>query len=210
MKKILLTGFEKFGAYTENITEIAATTIKIISDYHVSGMVFPTLIFPKDGEDYGEKIIARAKEIGANVIISLGIASVVQDIRIETQAINWVENEKYCLVSEQRRVIDETLILKKELKVDLNKWLLGNFRDISALEEMMYLGQADCKVELSSDAGTFCCNALMFRTLRALQKNKLDIPFLFLHVSPSITLSKLENALTFIVVHAERAWPRFY
>ena len=210
MKKILITGFEKFGDYTENITEIAATTIKIISGYYVSDMVFPTLIFPTDGEDYGEKIIARAKEVGANVIISLGIASAAQGIRIETQAINWVENEKYCLRSEQRRVINETLILKKELKVNLDKWLLGNSRDISALEEIMHLGKEDCKVELSSDAGTFCCNALMFRTLLALQKNNLDIPYLFLHVSPSIKLSKLENALSFIVIHAERVWPRFY
>lgn len=210
MKKILITGFKPFGDYVENVSEIAATEIKALGDYSVQGIVFSTIIFPENGEDYGETIVAYAKEIKANAIVSLGIASAVQDIRIESRAINWVENEKYCLRSEQRRVIDETLILKKEFKVDLEKWSLSKLWHRALLEEKMSFSEADCKLDSSHDAGTFCCNALMFRTLRALQKNDLDIPYLFLHVSPSIELVKLKNALEFIVVHAERAWPRFY
>ena len=36
--------------------------------------------------------------------------------------------------------------------------------------------------ETSQDAGRFCCNALMFRVLRALEEKSQTIPFLFVHI----------------------------
>lgn len=240
MKNILITGFEPFGDYAENLSEIAATRIKKIGDYNVYGLVFPVRIFPvsqkriisyivngknrfypqpTEAVNYGDMIVAQAKELNACAIISLGIASDVCGIRIETQAINWVENHKYCLDSEQRRVLDENLILKKELKVDLDKWRLGKPWNVSVLSNQFHKADCDCNVILSGDAGTFCCNALMFRTLLSLQKNKCDIPYLFLHIPCSkeavknipnfdqskdlMSLEKLEKVLAVILKHKE-------
>jgi pyrrolidone-carboxylate peptidase len=240
MKNILITGFEPFGDYAENLSEIAAIKLKKIGDYNVYGLTFPVRIFPVNQKqiisytvnskrrfyaepvnaiNYGDEIVAKAKEIDACAIISLGIASDVCGVRIETQAINWVENYKYCLESEQRRVLEESLILKKELRVDLDKWRLGKLWNIGVLINQFHKAGCDCNVSLSSDAGTFCCNALMFRTLLSLQKNNYDIPYLFLHIPCSkgafrnipnfdqskdlMTLEKLEKVLTVIMDHKE-------
>ena len=46
MKNILITGFEPFGEYTENLSEVAATKLKIIADYNVYSLIFPVRIFP--------------------------------------------------------------------------------------------------------------------------------------------------------------------
>ncbi len=199
MKKILITGFEKFGDYTENITEVAVNQIKTLRDYEVHGLVFPVRIFPENGKDYGEMIIAYAMKINADAIISMGIASSVQGIRIEEQAINWVENHKYCIDSEQRRVLDETLILKKELKVDLAPWGLNYPWKIAALFGKLHDRKIYCDVEFSYDAGAFCCNALMFRTLIAIEKKKTKIPYLFFHVNPTLKVGDLKNIVEAIL-----------
>jgi len=204
MKKILLiTGFEKFGDYEENISEVVARKIQLLGNYEVKGIVFPVRIFPDSGKDYGETIVAYAKEIGATAIISLGIASKASGIEIEGRACNWVENSKYCLPSEQRHVIDKTMILKKELKVNLNRWRLSRSRHISSLFEKLQEKKLYCDVTLSSNAGTFCCNALMFRTLRALEKNNCEIPYLFLHLNPSLNLYSLIIILETIIENLE-------
>jgi len=219
MENILITGFEPFGEYAENISEIAAMQIKKLGKYNVYGLVFPVRIFPKNGEDYGKTILAKAKEIDAKAIISLGIASDVVGARVEKQAINWVENSKYCLDSEQRRVIDESLILKKEFRVDLKRWSLDRLWNFSTLNEKLCLQGISCDIDFSSDAGTFCCNALIFRTLVAMEKDGCEIPYLFLRVPCSaeavknipdfnkakdlMSLEKLEKVLAVILENLE-------
>ncbi len=195
MKVLLLTGFEKFGSYPENITEIAANQIKTLGNYQVYGLVFPVRIFPESGEDYGETILAEARHIKADAIISMGIASRAHGLLLETRAINWVENNKYCIKSEQRRTLDENLLFKKELMVNLDPWHLNRLWQIAALFQKLHDRKIFCDVNFSHDAGTFCCNALMFRTLNAIEKQKCEIPYLFLHVNPSFGLDDIQKTL---------------
>lgn len=202
--KVLITGFEPFGSYSENLSQLAATKLKKLGNWDVYGMVFPVRIFPRKEnkntnsvnvggasfpvvvstetiENYGELIVAKALEIKADAIISLGIASDVHGLRIETRAINWVENFKYGLVCEQQKVIASNFLPKEELKVNREKWNLTKLWHLSSLSDKFNEADFDCNLNFSADAGTFCCNALMFRTLAALQKNKCEIPYLFLH-----------------------------
>lgn len=195
MKKLLLTGFEVFGDYAENITEVAATQIKILGEYEVHGLVFPVSIFPENGEDYGETILAYAREIHADAIISLGMAPKAKGIILETRAINWVENNKYCVDSEQRRVLDETLILKKELKVDLVPWHLNRLWNLATLFEKFHSRNIHCDINYPDNIGTFHSNALRFRTLNAIEKQKTEIPYLFLNVPCSFrAIQKLPDS----------------
>jgi len=202
--KVLITGFEPFGSYSENLSQLAATKLKKLGDWDVYGMVFPVLIFPRKENkntnsvtvngasfpvvvstettlNYGEQIVTKALEIKADAIISLGIASDAGGIRIETRAINWVENLKYGLVCEQQKVIASNFLPKEELKVNREPWNLTKLWNLSSLIDKFNEADFDCDVNFSADAGTFCCNALMFRTLAALQKNKCEIPYLFLN-----------------------------
>jgi pyrrolidone-carboxylate peptidase len=240
MKNILITGFEPFGDYTENLSEVAATKLKVIGDYNVYSLVFPVRIFPVSRKriisytvnnvrrfyaqpindiNYGDMIVAYAKEIDACAIISLGISSEVRGIRIETSATNWVENYKYCLESEQRRAISSYFAAKETLGVDLDKWRLGKLWNIGVLTNEFHKSGIDCNVTLSSDAGSFCCNALMFRTLASLRKNSCEIPYLFLHIPCSaeavkdnpdfdrtkelMTLERLAGILSVVLKHKE-------
>lgn len=202
--KVLITGFEPFGSYSENLSQLAATKLKKLGDWNVYGMVFPVRIFPRKEnkntnlvtvvgasfpvvistetiEDYGELVVAKALEIKADAIISLGIASDVHGLRIETRAINWVENFKYGLADEQQKVIVSTFLPKEELKVNREKWNLTKLWNLNYLSKKFNEADFDCNLNFSANAGNFCCNALMFRTLAALQKSKCEIPYLFLH-----------------------------
>lgn len=159
MDKILITGFENFGDYGENTTEVLKNNLRIIGSHIVEYIIFPVRIFSNGAENYGKKIVARAKEINAKAIIYLGMASDVYGVRIESRAINWVENEKYCLPEEHKMVLDKSLYPKHPFDVDLSKW---------NIEKILYFL---CKINLahethiSTNANAFCCNALMFRNL---------------------------------------------
>lgn len=173
MKKILLTGFENFGAYSENISEIAAKNIKRCGSYAVEGLVFPVRIFSTAAINYGVDIVNRAREIDASAIISLGIGSDVYGLRIESVATNWVENTKYCLESEQKRIIVPG---PQALEIDLTRWDIEKI--ISKLKDSGLVYES----KISNNANTFCCNALIYRTLLAMQQIGCNIPYLFLHI----------------------------
>lgn len=176
--KILINGFEKFGDYSENITEVICRK-KTLGEHELESIVFPVRIFANASDGYGKKIVQRAQETEAQAIISLGMASDVFGLRIETRATNWVENKKYCLAIEQRRILDNRFPPMHELRANLDRWSLEKV--------MINLDNAGLAYEdrLSSDANNFCCNALMFRTLQALRESQCEIPYLFLHVSCS-------------------------
>lgn len=182
MKTILLTGFSPFGDYAENISEEVVQNFKTIGDYRVVSLVFSPKIFSDEAINAGKLIIAKAKEINASAIISLGMASEVRGFKIELVASNWVENEKYCLPEENKRVVDSRF-LELELRYStLNNWHFGKlWNEDDLINKLIELG-LDIKPIRSNDAGNYCCNALMFRTLVALDEGDCQIPYLFLHI----------------------------
>ena len=173
MKKILITGFQVFGDYAENTSELVVRNIRFIGPYAVEKMIFPVRIFGKS-EDFGKDILHRAKIIKPRAIISLGMASSVHGLRIESQATNWVDNLKYCLASEQGKVISPCFEEHYRLPVNLKPW------DISKIMSDLDSSGLTHEEEISQDAGAFCCNALMFRTLKLMRYE--PIPYLFLHL----------------------------
>ena len=112
----------------------------------------------------------------SKAIISLGMGSDVHGVRVESRCINWVENDKYCLPSEQRMVLDEGLAPKSILDIDLKKWDLDWIFSVFAALGIKY------EPEVSTDANAFCCNALIFRTLQALERRGCRIPYIYLHL----------------------------
>jgi pyrrolidone-carboxylate peptidase len=183
MNTILITGFQKFGHYRQNATEVAIFDLYNIRSYHegtpcsyqVDNLIFPVRIF-SEATGYGRKIVKRAQEINAKAIISLGMSSCVEGLRIESLARNWVANEKYCLSHEHKRVIDDRFDSKFSLEVDLKRWNFDQFFSELSLENISH------EKQISQNANSFCCNALMFRTLQAIQETDCQIPYLFIHV----------------------------
>lgn len=175
MKKILITGFERFGPYAENTSGSLAGRFPRLPSLDFHYLVIPPRIFSAGAEEFGEQLVAKALAIKADAIISLGMSSSVDGLRIESRAVNWSES-KYCLPTEQKRKVDPFLPAEHRLAVDLERW---------DLEEAFFaLGRYEQPFEnkVSTDAGTFCCNALMFRTLFALENRHCNIPYLFINV----------------------------
>lgn len=175
MDKILLTGFQPFGCYNENITQRVIQETSILNYHSVENFIFPVRIFEGKANSFGYQVVSKAMEIKARAIISLGMASDVRGVRVESRAVNWSEHEKYCLPIERKRVLYEDLAPKHPLEVDLNRWKLDDFFSELSFAEIEH------EKNVSKNAHSFCCNALMFRTLYAAKQLNCKIPYIFLH-----------------------------
>lgn len=201
---VVLTGFKPFGTYKENISEEIALQLEYLLDYVVWGSVFPVNIFQKNGHhfDFGDFAVRMAMQNNSKAIISLGIASDVTGIKIETQASNWVENEKYCEEHEQKRKLSNYLCAHDHLSIDLKPWNLEHPDKRFELFKKFQTENPGCEIHFSKDPGTFCCNALIFRTLLAMKKHGCKIPFLFAHI-PSVknsdSIEKITKSLEILV-----------
>ena len=155
MRKAIITGFERFGNYSMNPTEklvknIAGTSI---ANHRITGIVFPTgPLIGKRAVNYGKQIIQLAKRLDASVIISLGIASQVKGVRIEGRAVNWVENDKYCSLEENRQPLVQYELPMVERFVHFGRWDFPNmFRKFSK-------ANIPFEREISQNSGAYCCN----------------------------------------------------
>ncbi len=173
-RNILVTGFKKFGDYSCNCTEQFLGEYNTIGEFAINPLVLPAHTFA-DGAEYSYMELAQAALASeASAVISLGMASDVQGLRIETCATNW-STGKYCLRSEQNRRLNPRYSARHIKEVDMSRW------DIELIRKN--LKELDIKFEdkLSTDAENFCCNALMYRTLFVLRQ-VYNIPFIFLHI----------------------------
>jgi len=176
----LITGSETFGDYIFNPTKWLALTArgKIINDHKIHTMVLPAIVLDqKNAPDSGEIIVKKAIELDAKAIISFGMASDVKGFRIERSATNWIENEKYCSEYENKQRIDEGRLAREQVQVDLSRW------NLEKMEKEFKKQKLQFESKISDDPGNFSCNGWIYRTVRAMKKYNLKIPYLFVHVS---------------------------
>ena len=189
MKKALITGSETFGKYITNPTKWLALSAdgKVIAGYEIHSLVFPSVVLNPEGvENKGEATIRKAQEIGADVIISFGMASEVKGFRLEKTGVNWVYNKKYLSEKENNRPLEPSQPEKEKMEADLSHW------DIEKMKELFVDANLPFESNISNDAGQYSCNSWIYRTLLAMNKQKLNIPYLFVHCACT------EEAIEFI------------
>jgi pyrrolidone-carboxylate peptidase len=176
MKKIIVTGFPPFGDYQENSSSILVSEFPKLHTFEVEFISAPISLFSSEAINFGHLVINQALNTKAEAIISLGMSSSVRGIRIESMATNWAENDKYCLESENKRKLDDKFASDFSFLVNLKLWQIP--------EIFINLQDLDIPYErrISTDAGNFCCNAVMFRILAAMEKYDCRIPYLFAHI----------------------------
>lgn len=177
MKTAIVTGFERFGNYLLNPTAVLASEVngKIISGHQITAFVLPThSLFPKI--DWGKILVGEAVAKDASAIISFGLASESWGFEIDLFGINWAENKKYLLKEENKKPLDPMRKKKEKLTTDLNFWDLGR------MEKELRRNLIYFKERGINDISHYCCNALIYRTLRAMEKFGVKIPFIFIHV----------------------------
>lgn len=180
MKKALITGSETFGSYMTNPTKWLALSSngKTIAGHEVRSLVFPTpMRLPEGVENPGETIVREAKAMEADVILSFGLASEANGFRIERSATNWMHNEKYALPYENNLPIDPSRPEKEAAHIDLSRW------DMEDMQARFAAASIPLNPDISDDPGQYTCNSWIYRTLRAMERESLSVPYLFVHVS---------------------------
>lgn len=179
MKKALITGSETFGKYMSSPSKWLALSAdgRIVSGHEVHSMVFPAIVLFDEADDPGERIIQKAKEIEASVIISFGMASDAKGFRLERTATNWIYNEKYCTPNENNRPLRPERTERESLVTDLSPW------NVSGMTELFSTAGIPFDSRISDDPGQYSCNGWMYTTLLAKEKHSLDIPYLFVHMA---------------------------
>ena len=180
MKTALLTSSETFGRYVFHPGKWLVTWAdgKIISNHKIHSLVFPTTVMlPPGVEDSGTTIVKKAIEIKADVIITFGLASEIKGFRIERSGYNWIENLKYCQPYENYHPIDLNHSDKERVEIDLSWW------NLDLIKKLFKEKGLPLDPNISDDPGFFSCNSWIYRTVLAIKKYNLTVPYIFIHTA---------------------------
>ena len=176
---VMLTAFEVFGKYNLNPTEILVESLggKNINNFQILAKVFPTQVLLPDGSPNPDLCVLRyIIQNRYKAIIALGHDSGAKGVKFESTSINWVKNPVYCQPHEQCKLLDQQRPAKHKRFIDLTLW------KIDAIQKKMHAAGIPYEKTISSDAKSFCCNALIYRVLAYMAELEIKIPFLYLHV----------------------------
>ena len=183
MPRVLLSGFEPFGSYEINPTELIVNS-------------FPSTLPLKNPFGRGssevsiEKRVLNVDESGSNwtaqqlesrewdAILHLGLCGECTRPRIETRA----EDLLHMQIPDNSG--------RQELGVQLSG--NGDLQNPLPIKKWG-VNQWEFDVELSMNAGGFICNETYFRTLEALAQHQFAIPCLFLHLPSDAYFSKKDS-----------------
>lgn len=167
MKKLLLTGFEPFLKFRSNPTEAAVNELngREIGEYAVTGKVYPVAF-----DQISALITNDIKEEQPDVVVCLGLAGGRHTIDIERIAINCIDgsadNEGFNPAGE---------------KID-KAGPDGLFSTLPIRDMEAALKEKELPARISSTAGTYLCNNVMYSALNYIGTNDLDIRGGFIHV----------------------------
>ena len=153
---VLVTGFGPFPGVDDNPTAHLARAVNgaQIANHSVVGHVLP-VSFARGPDD----TIALARELKADLVVGLGVAVRRSEVCVEQRGVR---------VREGRPDVDGSTVC-----------LLEGPDHVPATLDVPRLAQA-LQARVSLDAGTYVCNAWLYRVSQA-----LDVPVGFVHVPPS-------------------------
>lgn len=184
MRTLLLTGFEPFGRYEINPSEVIAQDLdgKTFSNIKVIGKTIPLRY-----EEIKPTIIQLIDEINPEIIINTGQAS-CSSISIERIAINLADASKVAYNCGTKP--NEEILVKGGPMAYLStlpvKHLVNNLKE------------NHIPSYISNSAGTFGCNQLMYHTLNYLDTssllNQVSAGFIHLPLLPEQTINSPQSA----------------
>ena len=164
MKKLLLTGFTPFGAYTVNSSQVM---VNLIEQCGMTNFDIRSIILPVSFSQSFQKLKNEIDTFNPDLVISLGLAEMRPSINLEKVAINLID----CKTPDNEGIhMRDQLILKDGPT--------AYFSNLNT-EEMRSV-QTSFPVEMSYSAGTFVCNFIMYQTLSYLHDSKVKAGFIHL------------------------------
>jgi len=161
---VLVTGFEPFGGYDINPSQIIAQSL---DGQELDGAFIYSLVLPVDFNDSVQISTTAIDFLHPDLIISIGLEAKADAIHVEKLGIN--------------------------LKYDPNKSDKGysrlnprgpliRFSSLPTQSIVHELRKKGIPTQLSWSAGTYICNALLYGEISYIQQHKLPIRVGFIHV----------------------------
>lgn len=166
---ILLTGFESFGEFSSNPSELI---VKSLDGENINGCTVKGLVLPVVFGEAGDLLIQAVEKFRPKAVICLGLAGKRQEISLERLAVN----------------LDDADIPDNagNKPVDLPVLADGPPACWSTLPVKALLAallEQGIPASLSMSAGTYVCNHVFYRLLYAL-RDIPSIPAGFIHLPP--------------------------
>lgn len=177
-KVALLTGFGPFGSYAVNPTE------RLVQAMHGltlgGGCIIYGEVLPSSYERAPTRVIELARELQPVTILSLGFASRIPMIRVETRGYNEMSS----------RYEDADGVCHKGTPIVPNgtDFYYTNAPNKALIEMMVAAGVS---AELSHDAERFICNCLIYSIAREVHESRLNTVFGYIHTPTTRSCSRL-------------------
>jgi len=165
-KTVLVTGFEPFGSYTTNPSQVVAETLNgsILADAEIVGIVLPVNFTVSV-----ERVIGAIEQYHPALVLSLGLNAKSQAIEIEKIGLNLKRYPKD----------DGTWSFPQRIEKN------GPFVRLTSLNTLNIvrtIRQANIPAKQSFFAGTYVCNAVFYGTLGYSKSQYLNTSIGFIHM----------------------------
>lgn len=181
MKTLLLTGFGPFAAHEINPTE---ELVRAFHNTSLNNYKIVSHILPVEYDNSIQKLNNLIEEFNPNVVISFGLAADRNKVTPELVAINYQHSNTQ----------DNAGMIRKFKKI--NPTGKESFFTTLPLENILrHLDKADIPASLSTTAGTYVCNTVMYSGLKKIQQDKRDCISGFIHIPNTLTTEQLKTAL---------------
>jgi pyroglutamyl-peptidase len=177
-KAVLVTGFEPFG---EDESNPSAEIARALDGRRIAGVPVVGRVLPVDMAALDRALAAALRGIDPVAVILLGLAAGEPVIRLERVALNLADF----------RTPDNAGVRVRDLAIDARAdaalWSRLPLRAIAAK-----LLKAGIPARLSETAGTYLCNAAMYRALARLPA-RVACGFIHLPLSPAEVAARLDR-----------------
>lgn len=171
-QKVLLTGFEPFWGYSNNVSQMAVEQIieskRNRYPFEVAGCILPTSFRRAPG------VMADAiKEVEPEIVLSLGLLEDISAFRIERIGLNINHSDQPD--NDGDKPANRRILPDGPLAYEVNL----PFAEIAA-----ELEKAELPMEVSYHAQTFVCNHLIYTTMHLIKTEGLPVSYGFIHLPP--------------------------
>lgn len=163
---VLITGFEPFGNYTVNPSQLIAEALNgtMLNDAEIIGVVLPV--------DFNESVEITTDAIQyyqPDLVLSLGLNARSQDIRVEKIGLNLKRYPKD----------DGTWSFPR--RIDVAGPLL-RISPLHTVDIVRKIREANISVQQSFFAGTYVCNTVFYQVLGYVSEQNISRKMGFIHV----------------------------
>lgn len=186
MKQLLITGFTPFGDHAINPSWEAVQLLPdIVGTYALTKMQIPTVY-----AEAASAVIARAEQLGADVILSIGLAGGRSAVTPERIAVN----------IRDARLADNAGTMCNGEKID-ETGPAAYFATVPVETMAQAIRDRHIPAAVSNTAGTYVCNDVLYTLLRrfdgtATRCGFIHVPQLPQQGEPNLPLEQIVEALT--------------